>query len=93
MSKSQASLDLAHQILQNSSQRPAAQQPSDLSALLRSLSLLTLGDPASFQQSEMPPGDVHRWLNQANSRQVQGVILLSLHRWLDLQAASSEELL
>lgn len=54
-------------------------------ATIRSLSLITGGDPLEFTEHDPPPSGVRRWLRTANLRQARGLLLETLRRWHELR--------
>ncbi len=73
---------------------PAFDQPSADSldgAVLKSLMLLTSGDLVSFNEFQLPPSKIRAWIDQANRRQVHGLLISTLHRWHELRRRESNE--
>ena len=53
-------------------------------AVVRSLTLLTMGRTSDFRDHEQPPGDIQSWLQRAEPRQVRGLLMVTLRRWHEL---------
>jgi hypothetical protein len=44
-----------------------------------------MGDWSELADLEWPPDKIGRWLEQADIRQVRGMLLMTLHRWHELR--------
>jgi len=51
---------------------------------LRTLIVLSVGDWSELADPEWPPEDITAWIEQANIRELHGVLLATLQRWHDL---------
>jgi len=51
---------------------------------LRTLLVLSVGDWWDFADSEWPPEEISAWVEQANLRELRGLLLATLQRWHDL---------
>ena len=53
-------------------------------AVVRSLTLLTMGRTSDFRDHEQPPAHIEAWLKSAELRQVRGLRMVTLRRWHEL---------
>ena len=60
-------------------------------AVLRSLLMLTSGDLREFSHYKLPPAKIQSWVEEANSRQVHGALILVLRRWHEIRRESTEK--
>jgi|GEM_PF-3476079 len=65
------------------------ESPIDLENLsattLRSLSLITAGDPIEFTDRQQPPVEVLSWLYEADLVGAHGLLFETLYRWHELR--------
>ena len=59
-------------------------------AVLRALILLSTADCLDFADHQWPPKEICRWLEQADLRQVRGLLLATLERWRGLHKSVSD---
>jgi hypothetical protein len=68
---------------------PATSSNLDL-AVLRALILLSTADCLEFADHQWPPKEICRWLEQADLREVRGLLLATLERWRGLHRSSGD---
>ncbi len=80
-------VELARQILNAACGSMYPIEAIDLeAAVVRSLTLLTMGHTIDFRDNEQPPDHVQAWLQSAEPRQVRGLLMATLQRWHELSA-------
>jgi len=60
-------------------------------AVIRSLTLLAQATGRNLVDYPMPPANLLDWLDQANLKEVDGLLIATLHRWHALQGRPTEE--
>ncbi len=60
-------------------------------AVLRSLSMLTVGRPTDFCDHRLPPSDILSWLRRAKMQDVKGTLVAALRRWHELRKEEREK--
>jgi len=79
-------VELAHKILEAASRDESAiDLDNPMVATIRSLLLLTLGDPIEFSEQRTVPGDVLAWISEADLLDIRGLLLETIHRWHELR--------
>ena len=74
--------------------QPAPSEPSshDLdAAVLRSLLLLSGGNPLEFREYDLPPEEILSWIKRAERRELNGLLIVSLRKWHALRREESAE--
>lgn len=83
-------VELARQILNAACGSMYPIEAIDLeAAVIRSMTLLTLGNTVDFRDYEEPPPEVKRWVNATNSNDIRGLLMYSLRRWHELRKADT----
>lgn len=78
-------VELARQILNAACGSKYAVEAIDLeAAVVRSLTLLTMGHAIDFRDYQQPPGHIQAWLKRAQPDEVRGLLLMTLRRWHEL---------
>ena len=76
------------------STRPPPSEPSndDLdAAVLRSLILLSPGDSLEFREHRLPPEEILGWIERADRRELNGLLVVVLRQWHALRRGESAE--
>ncbi len=81
----EGAVELARQILNAACGSMYPIEPIDPeAAVIRSLTLLTMGQTIDFRDHEQPPAHIETWLQNAEPRQVRGLLMVTLRRWHEL---------
>ena len=79
-------VELARQILNAACGSMYPIETIDLeAAVVRSMTLLTLGHTVDFKNYQEPPPDIRQWINGTDMDDVRGLLMHSLRRWHELQ--------
>ena len=54
-------------------------------AVIHSMTLLTMGHTVDFQDYDEPPPEIKRWVNDSSVNHVKGLLMFSLRRWHELK--------
>lgn len=80
-------VELARQILNAACGSMYPIETIDLeAAVIRSMTLLTLGHTADFKDFEEPPPEIKRWVNDTNANDIRGLLMYSIRRWHELRS-------
>ena len=60
-------------------------------AVLRSLLLLSDGDPLEFREYRRPPEEILSWIKRADRHQLNGLLVTALRQWHALRGGESAE--
>ena len=79
-------VELARQILNAACGSMVPVEAIDLeAAVVRSLTLLTMGHAIDFRDYQQPPGHVQAWLQRAELNEVRGLLMMTLRRWHEIR--------
>lgn len=79
-------VELARQILNAACDSTVPVEAIDLeAAVVRSLTLLTMGHAIDFREYQQPPGHIQAWLQRASADEVRGLLMMTLRRWHELR--------
>jgi hypothetical protein len=79
-------VELARQILNAACGSTVPLEAIDLeAAVVRSLTLLTMGHAIDFRDYRQPPAHIQAWLKRASTDEVRGLLMMTLRRWHELR--------
>lgn len=86
MAVDEDAVELARQILNAACGSMYPVEAIDLeAAVIRSMTLLTLGNTVDFQDYEEPPPEIRSWINNSSVSHVRGLLMFSLKRWHEIR--------
>ena len=74
--------------------QPSPSEPSGQNldaAVLRSLMLLSPGNPLAFREHRLPPEEILTWIKRADRRELNGLLMTALRQWHALRRGASAE--